>query len=188
MPFSLEQATIPSINSDFDTGVLTSAELVQLYLKRIAAYDGPGGLNLNSIISLNPNALAQAGALDLERGTTGPRSALHGIPVLLKDNIDASFLPTTAGFLGLAGSLPPDNATIAQKLLDAGTIILGKTSLTEFPTISPMGCQRDTARSMAIHAILIIQSRSRVEMDALCSLLEAPVLAPVRQWQPTLPP
>jgi amidase len=132
MPFSLEQATIPSINSAFDAGVLTSAELVQLYLNRIAAYDSPGGLNLNSIISLNPNALAQASALDLERSTTGPRSALHGIPVLLKDNIDTSFLPTTAGFLGLAGSLPPDNATIAQKLLDAGAIILGKTSLTEF--------------------------------------------------------
>ncbi|MEB3261208.1 MAG: amidase family protein [Cyanobacteriota bacterium] len=131
-PFSLEQATIPSINAAFDAGVLTSAQLVQLYLNRIAAYDGPGGLNLNTIISLNPNAVAQAAALDLERGTTGPRSALHGIPVLLKDNIDTSFLPTTAGFLGLAGSLPPDNATIAQKLLDAGAIILGKTSLTEF--------------------------------------------------------
>jgi amidase len=131
-PFSLDQATIPSINTAFDAGVLTSAQLVQLYLNRITAYDGPGGLNLNAILSLNPNALAQAAALDLERSTTGPRSALHGIPVLLKDNIDTNFLPTTAGFLGLASSLPPDNATITQKLLDAGAIILGKTSLTEF--------------------------------------------------------
>lgn len=131
-PFSLEQATIPTINSAFDSGALTSAELVQLYLNRISAYNGPSGLNLNAIISLNPNALAQAAALDLERQTTGPRSSLHGIPILLKDNIDTSFLPTTAGFLGLAGSLPADNATISQKLLDAGAIILGKTSLTEF--------------------------------------------------------
>jgi amidase len=131
-PFFLEKATVPSINAAFDAGVLTSKTLVQLYLNRIAAYDAPGGLNLNAIIALNPNALAQAAALDLERSTTGPRSALHGIPILLKDNIDTSFLPTTAGFLGLAGSLPPDNATIAQKLLDAGAIILGKTSLTEF--------------------------------------------------------
>ncbi|MEB3259949.1 MAG: amidase family protein [Cyanobacteriota bacterium] len=131
-PFSLEKATVPSINAALDAGVLTSKKLVQLYLNRIAAYDAPAGLNLNTIIALNPNALAQAAALDLERSTTGPRSALHGIPILLKDNIDTSFLPTTAGFLGLAGSLPPDNATIAQKLLDAGAIILGKTSLTEF--------------------------------------------------------
>jgi len=131
-PFSLEKATIPSINAAFDSGELTSAQLIQLYLNRIAAYDGPGGVNLNAILALNPDALAQAAALDLERSTTGPRSALHGIPVLLKDNIDTSFLPTTAGFLGLAGSLPPDNATIAQKLLDAGAIILGKTALTEF--------------------------------------------------------
>ena len=131
-PFSLEQATVPTINSAFASGELTSAKLVQLYLNRIAAYDAPSGLNLNAIISLNPNALAQAAALDAERKATGPRSLLHGIPILLKDNIDTSFLPTTAGFLGLAGSLPPDNATITQKLLDAGAIILGKTALTEF--------------------------------------------------------
>lgn len=131
-PFSLDQATVPTINSAFDSGELTSAKLVQLYLNRISAYDTPSGLNLNAIISLNPNALAQAAALDAERKTTGPRSLLHGIPILLKDNIDTSFLPTTAGFLGLAGTLPPDNATITQKLLDAGAIILGKTALTEF--------------------------------------------------------
>ena len=131
-PFSLDQATVPSINSAFASGELTSAKLVQLYLNRIAAYDAPSGLNLNAIISINPNAVAQAAALDAERQTTGPRSILHGIPILLKDNIDTSFLPTTAGFLGLAGSLPPDNATITQKLLDAGAIILGKTAPTEF--------------------------------------------------------
>lgn len=130
--FILQEATITSINDAFNKGYLTSQKLVQLYLNRITAYDLPTGLNLNSIISINPNAIAQAVALDLERATTGARSLLHGIPILLKDNIDTSFLPTTGGFLGLKDSLPPDNATITQKLIDAGAIILGKTSPTEF--------------------------------------------------------
>ena len=130
--FTLEGSTVPDIQKAINQGLLSSKKLVQMYLDRIAAYDGSPGLNLNSIIALNPNALAQAAALDLERLTSGARSALHGIPVLLKDNIDTSFLPTTAGFLGLKDSLPPDNATITQKLIDAGAIILGKTSLTEF--------------------------------------------------------
>ncbi len=128
----LQEATITSINEAFNKGYLTSQKLVQLYLNRIAVYDLPTGLNLNSIISINPNAIAQAIALDLERATSGARSLLHGIPILLKDNIDTSFLPTTGGFLGLKDSLPPDNATITQKLIDAGAIILGKSSLTEF--------------------------------------------------------
>ncbi len=130
--FTLQDATITNINEAFNQGVINAQKLVQLYLNRINAYDLPAGLNLNSIISLNPNALAQAAALDIERATTGARSLLHGIPVLLKDNIDTSFLPNTAGFLGLKDSLPPDNATITQKLIDSGAIILGKTSPTEF--------------------------------------------------------
>jgi len=130
--FTLEGSTVPDIQKAINQGLLTSKKLVQMYLDRIAAYDGSPGLNLNAIISLNPNALVQAAALDAERLVSGARSALHGIPVLLKDNIDTSFLPTTAGFLGLKDSLPPDNATITQKLIDAGAIILGKTSLTEF--------------------------------------------------------
>ncbi|MCP9935114.1 hypothetical protein KBZ08_14470 [Cyanobium sp. Candia 9D4] len=130
--FTLKEATISNINAAFNSGLINAQKLVQLYLDRITAYDLPSGLNLNSIISLNPNALAQAAALDAERATTGARSLLHGIPVLLKDNIDTSFLPNTAGFLGLKDSLPPDNATITQKLIDSGAIILGKTSPTEF--------------------------------------------------------
>ena len=130
--FTLEGSTVPDIQKAINQGLLTSKKLVQMYLDRIAAYDESPGLNLNSIIALNPNAIAQAAALDLERLTSGARSVLHGIPVLLKDNIDTSFLPTTAGFLGLKDSLPPDNATITQKLIDAGAIILGKASLTEF--------------------------------------------------------
>jgi amidase len=134
--FALQEATIADINNALDRGVLTSEQLFQLYLYRINAYDVNSTLNggqpLNSVISLNPNALTIAADLDRERQTSGPRSALHGIPILLKDNIDTDFLATTAGFLGLAGSTPPDNAFITQKLLDAGAIILGKSSLTEF--------------------------------------------------------
>lgn len=130
--FTLAGSTIPDIQAAFSQGLLSAKSLVQLYLNRITAYDSPSGLNLNSIIALNPNALAEAEALDQERISSGVRSPLHGIPILLKDNIDTSFLPTTAGFLGLQGSLPPDNATITQKLIDSGAIILGKTSLTEF--------------------------------------------------------
>ena len=130
--FTLSSATIPDIQAAFSKGLLSAKSLVQLYLNRITAYDSPAGLNLNSIIAVNPSALAEAEALDQERLTSGIRSPLHGIPILLKDNIDTSFLPTTAGFLGLEGSLPPDNATITQKLIDAGAIILGKASLTEF--------------------------------------------------------
>jgi len=101
--FNLHEATITSIQEAFNSGLLTSQKLVQLYLNRINAYDPL----LNSIISLNPNALAEAAALDAERATSGARSTLMGIPILIKDNIDTSFLPTTAGFLGLKDSLPP---------------------------------------------------------------------------------
>jgi hypothetical protein len=75
-PFSLEQATVPTIISAFDSGELTSAKLVQFYRSWIAAYDTPSGLILNAIISLNPNVLVQAAALDAERKATGPRSLL----------------------------------------------------------------------------------------------------------------
>lgn len=143
LSFTLEEATIAEINEAFDQEILTSEQLVQLYLNRIDTYSVGGTLNggqpLNSIISLNPNALTTAAALDLERMTSGPRSALHGIPILLKDNIDTDFLPTTAGFLGLAGSTPPNNAFITQKLIDAGAVILGKASLTEFANFLTSG-------------------------------------------------
>ncbi|MBD1833208.1 amidase [Cyanobacteria bacterium FACHB-472] len=129
--FTLQEATIPEINQAFDSGRLTSEQLVQLYLNRIEAYD-VNGPKLNSIITINPDALKTAAALDLERQTTGARSPLHGIPVLLKDNIDTFDLPTTAGSVALKGSIPPNDAFITQQLRDAGAIILGKASLTEY--------------------------------------------------------
>ena len=130
--FSLQEASILSINEAYNNGVINAQKLVQLYLNRITAYDLPTGLNLNSIITLNSNALAEAAALDIERSTTGARSLLHGIPIFLKDNIDAFGLPTTGGSVALRGSLPTDDAFVVKQLRDAGAIILGKTNLDEW--------------------------------------------------------
>ena len=130
--FRLEEATVTDINAAFDAGALSSEQLTQLYLNRIDTYDKAGDKPLNSVIITNPNALETARALDLERQTTGPRSPLHGIPLIVKDNYDTFDLPTTAGSLSLAGSIPPDDADQVQKLRDAGAIVLAKTNLAEF--------------------------------------------------------
>ncbi len=129
--FSLEEATVADINAVFDAGALTSESLTQLYLNRIDAYDKQGP-TLNSLITINPNVLETAKALDLERQTTGPRSPLHGIPVILKDNYDTFDLPTTAGSIVLDDSIPPNDAFTVQQFRDAGAIILGKANLSEF--------------------------------------------------------
>lgn len=126
--FTLEEATIDSINDAFDAGALTAESLVELYLNRIEAYDD----TLNSLITINPEALSIAQALDLERQTTGPRSPLHGIPIILKDNFDTFDMPTTGGSVALAGSIPPDDAFIVQKLREAGAIILAKANMDEW--------------------------------------------------------
>ena len=136
--FQLEEATIVDINRAFDSGALTSEQLVQLYLNRIAAYDQTGP-KLNSVLTINPNASQEAALLDVERQTFGPRSTLHGIPVLLKDNVDTFDLPTTAGSVALAGSIPPDDAFITQQLRDAGAIILGKANMSEFAGFLSIG-------------------------------------------------
>ncbi|MBI4521754.1 MAG: glutamyl-tRNA amidotransferase, partial [Gemmatimonadetes bacterium] len=127
----LSSATIADLNRAFDAGTLTSERLVQLYLARIEAYDKVGPA-LNAIIQLNPKALETARALDAERRQRGPRSPLHGIAVVLKDNIDTEDMPTTGGSLVLKGSVPPDDAFIVKKLRDAGAIIFAKVNLSEF--------------------------------------------------------
>ncbi len=129
--FNLEEATVADVNAAFDAGALTSEQLTQLYLNRIDAYDN-NSPRINSFLTINPNALETAAALDQERQLTGPRSSLHGVPVLLKDNIDTFDLPTTAGSLALEGSIPPNDAFITQQLRDAGAVILGKANLTEY--------------------------------------------------------
>ena len=136
-PLDLASAGIAELNRAMDRGTLTSEQLVRQSLKRIEAYDRHGPA-LNAIITLNPKALEIAVARDTERRTSGRRSALHGIPVLVKDNIDTVDLPTTAGSFVLAGSRPPDDAEVIRRLEAAGAIILAKTNMSEFASGPPM--------------------------------------------------
>ncbi|MDX1567150.1 MAG: amidase family protein [Longimicrobiales bacterium] len=143
-PFSVFEASIPEIQEALATGRVTSVELVDSYLARIAAYDqrGPG---LNSIIRLNPDARAEALALDRARADGRVRGSLHGIPVVVKDNYDVRGMPTTASTLALAGLQPPDDAFQVRKLREAGAVILAKTNLHELAsgitTVSSLGGQ-----------------------------------------------
>ncbi len=127
----LNTATIADINAAFKTGSLTSETLTAAYLARIAAYDQQGP-TLDSLITLNKKALAEAKALDAERAAGKIRGPLHGIPVILKDNIDTFDLPTTGGSQLLEGSIPPDDAFITKKLREAGAIIIAKANLSEW--------------------------------------------------------
>jgi Asp-tRNA(Asn)/Glu-tRNA(Gln) amidotransferase A subunit family amidase len=124
------EASIPQLQAALASGAVTSRQLVAAYNARIAAYDQSGPA-LNSIVTLNPAALAQADALDRERKAKGPRGPLHGIPVLVKDNFDTSDMPTTAGTLALATLQPPHDAFQVARLRAAGAIILGKTAMHE---------------------------------------------------------
>jgi amidase len=127
----LSTATITDLQNAFSAGALTSEKLTQLYLARIAAYDKQGP-TLNTVITLNPKALAEARTLDAERKAGKVRGPLHGIPIVLKDNVDTFDLPTTAGSQLLEGSIPPDDAFVAKKLRAAGAIIVAKVNLSEF--------------------------------------------------------
>lgn len=127
----LETASIADLDKAFASGKLTSEKLVQVYLKRIEAYDKKGP-TINAVITLNPKALAEAKALDAERKAGKIRSPLHGIPIVLKDNFDTFDLPTTAGSQLLAGSIPPDDAFTVKNLRAAGAVVLAKVNLSEF--------------------------------------------------------
>ncbi len=129
--FELTEATISEIQAAMERGILTAEELVLQYLKRIEAYDQQGP-SINSIITINENAVEIARELDKERAQHGPRSPLHGIPIVLKDNFDTADMPTSAGCVCLKDSIPPDDAHQVQKLKEAGAIILAKTNLHEF--------------------------------------------------------
>ncbi|QGQ97289.1 amidase [Paenibacillus psychroresistens] len=132
MHFQLEEATIQDIQNAFESGELTAKALVLLYLNRIANYDKEG-LTINSVLEINPDALFIAEALDNERQNQGSRGPMHGIPVLLKDNINTGdALHTSAGSLALANSYAIQDAYIVEKLREAGAIILGKANMTEF--------------------------------------------------------
>ncbi len=129
-PSGIGWATIEDLNAAFDSGELTSEGLIEMSLARIEAYDQVGP-ELHAMLWLNENALERARELDEERRQSGPRSPLHGIPVVLKDNVDTGDMPTTGGSALLAGAIPPDDAFIVKKLRDAGAIILAKTALSE---------------------------------------------------------
>lgn len=128
---NLHTATIADLNKAFASGKLSSEQLVSTYLKRIEAYEKTGPV-INSFIYLNPEALAQAKALDAERKAGKVRGPLHGIPIVLKDNFDTFDMPTSGGSQLLEGSVPPDDAFTVKKLRDAGAIILAKANLSEW--------------------------------------------------------
>ena len=128
---TLDAATIPELNAALDAGTVTAEALTRWSLARIDAYDRHGP-QLRGMIVVNPKALDLARALDAERRRSGRRSALHGIPVVVKDNFDTADLPTTAGSLMLEGSRPPDDAFLVAKLIAAGAVLIGKANLSEF--------------------------------------------------------
>jgi amidase len=131
-PFELEEITIPELQDGMKSGKFTARSLAEKYLARIDEIDKRGPA-INAIIELNPDALAIADALDQERQAKGPRGPLHGVPILIKDNIDtADRMMTTAGSLALVGAKPPKDSGVAQKLRAAGAVILGKTNLSEW--------------------------------------------------------
>jgi amidase len=134
-PFEVEEATIESIQAAMADGRLTARALVQSYLDRIARLDRSGP-TLRSVLETNPDALAIAEALDAERKTKGARGPLHGVPVLLKDNVDThDRMTTTAGSLALEGSVPPRDSFVAERLRAAGAVLLGKTNMSEWANI-----------------------------------------------------
>ena len=127
----LEEITVTELSERYESGDLSTRRVVQAYLDRIETIDKRGPA-LNSILTINPNALDIADRLDRERQDGNVRGPLHGVPILLKDNIDTGDMPTTAGSFFLEGSIPPNDAFIVSKLRDAGAVILGKTNLSEW--------------------------------------------------------
>jgi amidase len=128
----LLEATIADLQDGMKTGACSARSLAEKYLARIEAVDRRGP-TLRSVIEVNPEAVAIAAALDKERQEKGPRGPLHGIPVLVKDNIDsADKMATTAGSLALVGARPRQDAPVVARLRQAGAVILGKTNLSEW--------------------------------------------------------
>lgn len=127
--FELDEATIAGLQTSMVAGELTSRSLVQAYFERIEAVDP----RLHAILQTNPEALEIADALDAERASNGPRGPMHGIPVLVKDNIDtADRMRTTAGSFALGDVTPSRDASVVARLRDAGAVILGKANLSEW--------------------------------------------------------
>ncbi len=126
-PFTVVEATIPEMRAALEQKRVTSRELVTQYLIRIATYEDL----LHAAVTVNPNALRDADAMDRERAAGHARGPLHGIPIALKDNIHTTDMPTTGGALAFRGYIPPYEATLTKNLRDAGAIIIAKTTLIE---------------------------------------------------------
>jgi amidase len=134
-PSEWDEVTVGDLAEGMKSGRLTSRSMTEHYISRIKSIDKAGPA-VNSVIELNPDALTDAEALDREFKAQGPRGPLHGVPVLIKDNIDtAGGMQTTAGSLALLGSKPPRDAFLVGKLRAAGAVILGKTNLSEWANI-----------------------------------------------------
>lgn len=137
--FSLIEATVPQIQEAFQSRLLSAEQLINMYLARVAAYDD-GGPMLNSYLTVNPEAANTGKELDAARfapnTTVGP---LYGVPVLLKDIVDTFDMPTTGGAWALKDSVPSDDAFITRKMREAGAIIIGKATLTEFANFIGQG-------------------------------------------------
>ena len=131
-PFELEEKTIAQLSAGMQSGQYTSRQLVEEYSRRIEALDRRG-LMLRHVLEINPDAPAIADSLDAERKHGKVRGPLHGVPILVKDNLDtADRMTTTAGSLVLEGSIAPRDAFIVKKLRDAGAVLLGKANLSEW--------------------------------------------------------
>ena len=143
-PFDVVEASIPELQAALESGRVTSVDLVDAYLARIAAYDRSGPM-LNAIVRVHPGARTEAERLDRERAEGQVRGPLHGIPILLKDNYATFDMPTTGSTLALAGWVPPDDAFQVRKLREAGAVILAKTNMHELAagitSISSLGGQ-----------------------------------------------
>ena len=134
-PFELDEITIADLQAGMASGKFTARSIVEKYLERIEEIDKQGPA-INSVLEVNPDAMAIAEALDQERKDHHVRGPMHGIPVLIKDNIDtADRMQTTAGSLALLGSKPTKDSFVAQKLRESGAVILGKTNLSEWANI-----------------------------------------------------
>lgn len=156
-------ATIPELQRAMEEGRITAEELVEWYLDRVIVLDP----DLTVFVSINPNAVDEAIALDVERGGFGSRGPLHGIPIVLKDNIATADLPTTAGSLALDGWIAPDDAFQVARLRDAGAIVLGKVNLQEWArsihgnssilgrTLNPYDTSRNVGGSSAGTAVAV---------------------------------
>jgi hypothetical protein len=175
----LVEATIQQLQKALQTKLVTSEQLVALYQARMAAYEDTGP-HINAYIHVNADADASARQVDALRRPGAVNGPLYGIPILLKDNIDTADMPTTAGSVALVGSIPPDDAFIVQKLRQAGAIILGKGTLTEYANFIASGMPTGTALWAALDSTRTTHAwtlapRLRLMTVVLCCRPEARV-------------